>query len=150
MTTISDILDHKSNREVATIMLTAKAIEGAAALAQQQIGVLVCCDKNNTLAGVFSERDVVRAFAERPHEVPNLLVSDLATRDVITCAPEDNLKEVIRQMSQGGFRHLPVVSGGILKGLISVTDIFRYLNDNSAPHERMEIYAAYATMSLPV
>lgn len=150
MTKVSDLLNHKNSGEIAAVAMDEKAVNGAAILAKRRIGVLVCCDENDTLIGIFSERDVVRAFAERPTEVPDLLVSDMATRDVSTCAPDEDLKVVVKRMSHGGFRHLPVVKGDTLQGLISITDIFRYLNENAAPHERAEIYAAYATMSLPV
>lgn len=150
MPKVSDLLNHKGNREVAVISMDSRAVDGARMLAEQHIGVLVCRDDGNPLAGVFSERDVVRAFAERPDALSDLLVQDLATRDVVTCTPDDELSTITKVMRQGGFRHLPVVNAGEVVGLVSVTDIFSYLTEKAPPHERTEILAAYASMSLPI
>ena len=69
----------------------------------------------------------MRAIAEQPETISELRVSDLLTRDIVTCAPHDTPQDVMRAMSEQGFRHMPVVEDGELKGLISSGDILQYM-----------------------
>jgi len=99
-------------------------IEAAAMLlASHNIGALPVRDESGDLVGVISERDIVRGFAERGGKVSALRVRDLMTRDVVTCAPEDDVKDARRKMKMRYIRHLPVVEAGRLCGMISSRDV---------------------------
>ena len=80
-------------------------------------------DEGGALAGIISERDIIRAFATRGASIGQLRAEDLMTKQVLTCAPETSLPDVLALMSTNGIRHLPVVRGHELVGLISVRDV---------------------------
>jgi CBS domain-containing protein len=99
-------------------------IEAAAMLlSTNNIGALAVRDADGALVGVISERDIVRAFAEHGGRVQALRVRDLMTRDVVTCAPTDTVKDAMGRMNQRHIRHLPVVQDGDLRGMISSRDL---------------------------
>ncbi|MCB2100743.1 MAG: CBS domain-containing protein [Rhodobacterales bacterium] len=99
-------------------------VETAATLmSSHNIGALPVRDGNGRLVGVISERDIVRAFASKGGKVLTLRVQDLMTRDVVTCTPEDTVKRARQLMSQRHIRHLPVVDGDTLCGMISSRDV---------------------------
>ena len=95
------------------------------ALAQHRIGAVVILDAQEHIAGVFSERDAVRAISEEGADALRRPISDLMTRKVISCSREDSLDQVLEQMTEGRFRHLPVVEGGQLCGIISIGDVVK-------------------------
>ena len=92
-------------------------------MADKKIGVLPVQDDGGTLVGVISERDVSRGVGERGTGLAALSVSDLMTRDVVTCKPDDSLKEAMSTMSRRHIRHLLVLDGGELTGVISQRDV---------------------------
>lgn len=147
MPTVNDLLDRKASAEVFGVRVSTPATDAAAMLRKNKIGILVCRDEDGAMVGVLSERDFVRAVAERAGEIADLTAVDLITRDVETCIATDDLERVVRRMGAGGFRHMPVVDGKQVIGLISVTDIFRYYCDYK-PDRQLDILTAYSTMSL--
>jgi CBS domain-containing protein len=119
-----------------------ETVEAAAkVLAEKKIGLLVIVDGKGPLAGVLSERDVVRAVAKHGANALKMRVADLMTTSVKTCKPGDHPHEVMGAMTSGSFRHMPVVENGQLKGLISSTDIFRYLTEHANPEEQAMLWA---------
>ncbi len=128
--TVQSILKQKGRR-VQTMTPEALVSDAARVLSDQRIGILVVCDERNKVVGVLSERDLVRAIAERAVSIAELRVSDLLTRDIVTCTPHDTPhdtpQDVMRAMNERGFRHMPVVEDGELKGLISSGDILQYM-----------------------
>ena len=124
--TVQSILKQKGRR-VQTMTPEALVSDAARVLSDQRIGILVVCDERNKVVGVLSERDLVRAIAERAVSIAELRVSDLLTRDIVTCTPHDTPQDVMRAMNKRGFRHMPVVEDGELKGLISSGDILQYM-----------------------
>lgn len=95
-------------------------------LRDKHIGALVVTDQNGTLQGILSERDIVRRMAETPGETLPQSVEDLMTRDVVTCGPDDLLNDVLKRMTEGKFRHMPVLSDGKLRGMITIGDVVNY------------------------
>jgi CBS domain-containing protein len=75
--------------------------------------------------GILSERDIVRSLAEHGTALLSLPVEDLMTRRVITCGPEDTVEELMSLMTERRIRHLPVLDGGRLCGLVSIGDIVK-------------------------
>ena len=115
-------------REVATINPTATLATVAQRLRLQNIGALVVLE-GDRLAGMISERDVVHAFAAHRAEAAEIEVADVMTRNVVTCRPEDSLTRVLGLMTRHRVRHLPVLEGGRLAGLISIGDAVKHRLD---------------------
>ncbi|QAX31890.1 CBS domain-containing protein [Leisingera sp. NJS204] len=95
-------------------------------LKEKHIGALVVTDQNGDLQGILSERDIVRRMAETPgHTLPQE-VSALMTTAVKSCTPDDYLHDVLKTMSEGRFRHMPVLKDGKLAGMITVGDVVNF------------------------
>lgn len=94
--------------------------EAAVMLRSNHIGALPVCDDDRRLKGVLSERDIVRAVADSDAEALGMTVSELMSRDVITCKPDDDVTDAIRLMFQHKIRHLPVIEEGLVCGMISL------------------------------
>jgi len=77
------------------------------------------------IVGIISERDIVRGMAEHGATVLSMRVSDLMTHAVKTCAPQDSMKHVMAVMTLGRIRHLPVVDGSKLCGIVSIGDVVK-------------------------
>ncbi len=95
-------------------------------LRDKRIGAVVVTDQNGGLQGILSERDIVRRMADTPGQTLPQSVEDLMTRDVKTCAPEDTLNDVLKTMTEGRFRHMPVVSDSGLRGVITIGDVVHF------------------------
>ncbi len=95
-------------------------------LRDKKVGALVVTNAEGDLKGILSERDIVRKMAETPGQTLPQKVSENMTRDVVTCTPDDKLVEVLRQMSDGRFRHMPVMDDGKLCGVLTIGDLIAY------------------------
>jgi CBS domain-containing protein len=126
--TIASILATKGNK-VVTIRPEQSIREALRVLAEHNIGALVAVDPGLRPVGILSERDVVRA-AVRDESVFGLTVSQLMTRDVIVGVPGDDLTAVGHTMIQRRIRHLPVVEGGKLIGMVSIGDVVKAQRDH--------------------
>ena len=145
MSTVQELLSRKAFSDVHSVTADQPLTEAAAMMREHRIGILVVNNDEGEMVGVFSERDLVRAVAVRADEIANLKVRDLLTDRVETCLYSDDLRDVVRRMGKGKFRHMPVVDNGALIGIVSITDIFRYYMDH-APQQRLDMFAAfYAT-----
>lgn len=95
-------------------------------LRDKRIGAVVVTDQNGALQGILSERDIVRRMAETPGQTLPQSVADLMTSEVKTCAPDDLLNDVLKTMTDGRFRHMPVLSDGKLRGVITIGDVVHF------------------------
>lgn len=138
--TIRRLIEEKGSA-VSTISPDDLVVDAARVMADERIGVLVCCDDPTVVAGVISERDIVRVFADHPDGVGDLLVHDVMTRDVKTCHMDDEIALAMAVMKKGGFRHLPIVDDGRLRGLISATDILMFYMKYANLNDRQTIVA---------
>jgi len=102
--------------------------EAVQLLARHNIGALVVVDEAGKPAGILSERDVIRRAAQRD-DVLNLKVEDVMTHEVITGVPQDDLRSIANIMTQRHFRHLPIVDGDRLVGIVSITDVVKVERD---------------------
>jgi len=102
--------------------------EALAILAARNVGALVVVDPRNRPIGIISERDIVRA-AVSDEEVFGRPVRRLMTRELIVAAPEDDLRVVAHTMTERRIRHLPVVMGERLVGIVSIGDIVKAQRD---------------------
>lgn len=119
---VRQILKGKGSQAVESIPEDHSVATAAGMLAQLRIGALVVAGKTTDLAGIISERDLVRALAAQGVGCMERPVSDYMTRDVVCAAPSDSIDEVLRVMTTQRFRHMPVKDGEKLVGVISIGD----------------------------
>lgn len=99
--------------------------DAAKLLTDEKIGALVVRNAGGEMIGILSERDIVRAVARDGAGVLERPVTGIMTRDVICCAPQDSVAEVMGLMTAHRFRHLPVKSNGRLIGMVSIGDVVK-------------------------
>ena len=95
-------------------------------LRDNRIGALLCLDDEGGLAGILSERDIVRKLADTPGQTLPHRVEEVMTRTVETCTPDDLLAVVLARMTKGRFRHMPVMEGEALAGIITIGDAVHF------------------------
>ena len=95
------------------------------ALRDKRIGALVVTDQNGALQGILSERDIVRELSKEGAACLDKPVSGYMTRELVTCTTQSNVGELLKQMTEGRFRHMPVVEEGKLIGLVSLGDVVK-------------------------
>lgn len=123
--TVKAILDRKGT-DVATIEATADLAAAVKLLAARRIGALVVIDSDQRVAGIISERDVIRELAERDAAALEQLVGQVMTRKVVTCNRAETMSSIMELMTGGKFRHLPVVEEGHLIGIVSIGDVVKH------------------------
>jgi CBS domain-containing protein len=123
---VREILDAKGRR-VVTIRPDATIATAVHRLALERIGALVASEDGRRVAGILSERDIVAALAGEGADLLSAgrRVADLMTCNVVTCAPDDTVKHVMREMTRRRIRHVPVLEGGQLAGIISIGDVVK-------------------------
>ena len=95
-------------------------------LASKRIGAVVVTAPGTAVIGIVSERDVVRMLAQHGPSALSRGIDECMTRNVVTCRETDTVDELMSRMTQGRFRHLPVVEGGELAGIISIGDVVKH------------------------
>jgi CBS domain-containing protein len=142
--TVETILAQKG-RSVATIDPDRTLGEAARELSARRIGAVVITDGQMTVLGILSERDIVRAVAQRSTGALDEPVRQHMTGRVVTCKGDASIDEVMKLMTEGKFRHLPVVEGGQLAGIVSIGDIVKQrLADIEAESQALREYIATA------
>lgn len=124
--TIAAVLSGKG-REIATITKDATLGEAAALLSRHKIGALVVVDGDSAVAGVLSERDIVGCLAQHgDSELGARSVADAMTAPAITVEPTTPVLTALALMTKRRIRHLPVLQGGQLAGIVSIGDLVKY------------------------
>ncbi|HEX2904537.1 MAG TPA: CBS domain-containing protein [Jatrophihabitans sp.] len=118
---ISEILSRKGSA-VVTVAPTATVAEVVAVLAEHRIGAVPVLS-GGRLAGIVSERDIVRQLAARGAGIMTLPVAELMTVELVTAAPTDSLDGIAGLMTERRIRHLPVLSGEQLTGIVTIGDV---------------------------
>lgn len=114
-------------------------------LAKQRIGAVLVMDRDGHLAGIVSERDVVRAMAGDAAAVAGKSATDIMTARVRTCSPSDTEAELMTLMTEHRVRHLPVLSNGKIAGMISIGDVVKFrMESMELEAEQMKTYIASA------
>ena len=121
---VKHILGDKG-REVIAIAADATLSEAARLLARKRIGAVLVRDGAGALAGILSERDVVRAVADGSVAALARPVSMYMTRAVATCAEHDTVQDIMEMMTIGRFRHVPVLDNGLVTGIVSIGDVVK-------------------------
>ena len=122
---VSQILKSKSDDGVVTLPPGTTVAKVAEMLSSRRIGAVVISKDGKKVAGIVSERDVVRELGRRGPACLGDSVDGIMTAKVTTCARGDHADEVLQRMTDGRFRHLPVVEDGQMIGLISIGDVVK-------------------------
>lgn len=123
---VQSLLDGKEGA-VFSIRPAQTLAEAVTVLRDRGIGALVVTDVDDTLRGILSERDIVRKLADSPGQTLPRRVEEVMTSKVQTCAPDDTLVSVLRRMTEGKFRHMPVATdAGKLLGMITIGDVVNF------------------------
>jgi len=122
---VTAILRQKG-RAVTTVSPSATLLDVANKLAAKRIGAIVVVGARGEVAGIISERDIIRALSDGGSECLAQPVSEIMTRQVVTCQETDTLDELMAMMTAKRFRHLPVVTDKALVGIISIGDVVKH------------------------
>ncbi len=122
---VHQILKSKASEAVFTIAPDAPVSDAVSMLSSKRIGTVVVSKDGKHPDGILSERDIVREIGKRGLGCLNDTAAEMMTRDIITCAPDDPTDRVLSQMTEGRFRHMPVVQDGQMIGLISIGDVVK-------------------------
>jgi CBS domain-containing protein len=122
---VAAILRHKG-RAVTTARPTTTLLEVADKLAVKRIGAILIVGTRGEIAGIVSERDIIRALSVRGPDCLTEPVSETMTKHVVTCEETDTLDELMAMMTARRFRHLPVMADGALVGIISIGDVVKH------------------------
>ncbi|WP_226363395.1 CBS domain-containing protein [Pseudonocardia abyssalis] len=90
------------------------------------VGALLVRDQDHVIQGIVSERDVVRALARHGAALLTMPITDVMTRKVHSCGPEESVARAMSQMTAGRYRHLPVIENGRLVGMVSIGDLVKH------------------------
>ncbi|MDE2335417.1 MAG: CBS domain-containing protein [Rhodospirillales bacterium] len=122
--TVAAMLRHKGH-DVASVPPTEKIASVAEELSRRRIGAVVVLDAADQLLGIVSERDIVHAIAANGARALEMTAGQLMTRTLRTATPETTVLEAMTLMTEGRFRHLPVLSHGGLVGIVSIGDVVK-------------------------
>ena len=123
--TVKAILSTKGV-EVFTIEPTATLEIAIRGLAERRVGALVVLGADRRVIGILSERDIVRALAEKGAVALKETLSQVMTRKVHTCAPAETVSTIMERMTTGKFRHIPVLEQDQLAGIVSIGDVVKH------------------------
>ena len=115
----------KRGGDIIGIEPTANLAAAAKLLAAHRIGSLVIRGAGGRVAGILSERDIVRALSEQGASALDVPVGQAMTRNVETCGEDESCASIMERMTAGKFRHMPVLRGGKLAGLVSIGDVVK-------------------------
>jgi CBS domain-containing protein len=122
---VADILRIKGS-VVKTVTPDKTALEFSERLCAEQIGAMIVSDDGRSIDGIISERDLSYALAAHGSDLSRIAVSELMTKVVVVCSPEDSITDVMKLMTQRRIRHLPVQDGDQLVGIISIGDVLKH------------------------
>ncbi|WP_380052725.1 CBS domain-containing protein [Falsihalocynthiibacter sp. SS001] len=122
---VQQILKSKADDGVVTLASGATVSEAAALLSSRKIGTIVISNDGKTAEGILSERDIVRELGRRGAGCMTDQIGEVMTTNIVTCALGDPVDDILQQMTDGRFRHIPVVEDGALVGLISIGDVVK-------------------------
>jgi CBS domain-containing protein len=123
--TVQKILKVKGDGPVVTVPSTASLSEVAQVLSARRIGAVVVSDDGKHPLGILSERDIVRELGKRGVSCMSDSVTRVMTSKLVTCARTDRVNDVMQKMTDGRFRHMPVMEGDVMVGFISIGDVVK-------------------------
>lgn len=137
---IADVLRNKG-ADVATVPPDATVRELLAGMAEHNVGAMVVTGSAGVIAGIVSERDVVRKLYEEGPNVLDVRVAEIMTTRVATCGMDSSIDELSETMTDNRVRHIPVLVDGRLAGIVSIGDIVKTrLEELKAEQEQLQAY----------
>jgi CBS domain-containing protein len=122
---VSQILKSKASAGVVTIRPDASISDAAKVLAEKKFGTVVVSADGEHPDGILSERDIVRELAKSGGGCLDKAVSAYMTKKLVTCTSQSSAEQVLQQMTDGRFRHMPVVEDGVLVGIVTLGDVVK-------------------------
>jgi CBS domain-containing protein len=122
---VRNIIDSKAIRQIVTMKPTETVKAAVEMLSKHRIGAVIISSDGAIVDGILSERDIVRALGSRGVTSLELQVQDLMTAEVIGCRPDDTAISVMEKMTDGRFRHMPVIENNRMIGVISIGDVVK-------------------------
>lgn len=122
---VQQILKSKGDDGVVTVKPEITLSDAAQILAERRIGGLVVSSDGKTPEGILSERDIVRSLAVRGANCLQETVDEMMTRNPVCCTRQDSSDAVLTRMTDGRFRHMPVVENGKLVGIVTIGDVVK-------------------------
>jgi CBS domain-containing protein len=142
MTTVAQILKSKPDQSVATIEPDATVFEAVKRMAERNVGALVVLEKER-IAGMITERDYARKVALRARSSQDTPVREVMTSPVMTVRLDQTNEECMALMTQNRLRHLPVVDGGRMVGVVSIGDLVKdIISEQKEIIQQLEHYIA--------
>lgn len=120
---VQQILAAKAHQDVVTLPPGASLSEAAELLSSKRIGAVIISPDGKRVAGILSERDIVRELGKRGVACMLEPVDGVMTSKIVSCTGSDKADQVLQQMTTGRFRHMPVMNGEAMVGLISIGDV---------------------------
>jgi CBS domain-containing protein len=128
MATVSDLLRRKGG-SVHTVGPDDTVLTAAARMNQNGVGGLVVVDGENRVAGIFTERDILRRVVTEGRDPATTRVSEVMTTEVLACRPETSIEDVAAVMTSKRIRHLPVRGAAGLEGIVTIGDVLAFRVD---------------------
>jgi CBS domain-containing protein len=122
---VQQILKSKGDEGVITVTPDTLVSEAAQILAERRIGGLIVSGDGKSVDGILSERDIVRSLAVRGVTCVHEKVSQMMTRNPVYCSTQETSDQVLQRMTDGRFRHVPVVENGELVGIVTIGDVVK-------------------------
>jgi len=122
---VQQILKSKGDSGVITVAPGTKVSEAAQILAERRIGGIIISSDGKQPEGILSERDIVRALALKGGACMTENVDDIMTRNPVCCTRQDSADLVLTRMTDGRFRHMPVVEDGAMVGIVTIGDVVK-------------------------
>jgi CBS domain-containing protein len=122
---VSQILKSKAEQAVVTVAPGSSIAEAAEVLSSRRIGAVIVSPDGARVAGILSERDIVRELGRRGPSCLSDTVESIMTSRLVTCSKDEIANDVLQKMTDGRFRHMPVMEGDRMVGLISIGDVVK-------------------------
>jgi CBS domain-containing protein len=122
---VQQILSQKPDMQVVTVPPGTTVARAAEILSQHRIGALIISEDGRHVSGILSERDIVRELGRRGPACLSDKVDAMMTAKIVSCARQDRTNDVLQKMTDGRFRHMPVMDGAEMVGLISIGDVVK-------------------------
>jgi CBS domain-containing protein len=136
-----------SGKKSGTIKIKADATisDAVGLLAQHNIGALIVSNDGKAVAGILSERDIIRGLQESGASFLGASVKNIMTSAVQTCAPSDTIRSILARMTERRVRHLPVLEDNRLLGIVSIGDVVKFrLDELVSEAEALKEYISHA------
>ena len=136
---VQQILKGKADNTVYTIAPDRSVSDAAAKLSENRIGALIVADEGGAVVGVLSERDIVRTLGQRGPDCLKDSVGQMMTRDLVCASRQDTDASVLQRMTDGRFRHRPVLEDDKLIGVVTIGDVVKArLSELAMENESMQ------------